>query len=198
MDSRRLQLQTHLLSSNHFIYSFIEPSPLVFTFQHSFLFSFFTSRQHAFIKSYLVDMNNRFNKVFSSFISLYSKFFPDNRVINNFSNCFSFNLFNKHKNNNLKTHIQQFNNMVIKLSSIPSNTLIIMNISIKNNIAKSILYMYIHNNPITKTLHHMVYVTSIKAELFTIRYGINQAMSYNNISKIIVVINSIHAARKNI
>ena len=45
-------------------------------------------------------------------------------------------------------------------------------------------------------IHHAVFVTSTEAELFAIRYGINQAMNFNNIAKIIVVTDSIHAARK--
>jgi len=45
-------------------------------------------------------------------------------------------------------------------------------------------------------IHHVVHVTSTKAELFAIRCGINQTTNFNNISKIIVVTDSIHAARK--
>ena len=86
--------------------------------------------------------------------------------------------------------------MAIESSSIPSNALIITDTSIKNNIVMSISHIHIQNNPITKTLHHVVYVTSTEAELFAIRCGINQAMNCNDISKIIVVTNSIHVTRK--
>jgi len=41
-----------------------------------------------------------------------------------------------------------------------------------------------------------LFVTSTEVELFAIRYGINQAYSKDNISKIIVVTDSIHAAKK--
>jgi len=41
-----------------------------------------------------------------------------------------------------------------------------------------------------------VYVTSTEAELFAIRCGINQACGKNNISKIIIVSNSIHTAKR--
>jgi len=40
------------------------------------------------------------------------------------------------------------------------------------------------------------YITSTEAELFAIRCGINQACSKNNISKIIIITDSIHAAKK--
>jgi len=39
-------------------------------------------------------------------------------------------------------------------------------------------------------------ITTIEAELFTIRYSINQATNLNGINKIIVITNSIHAVKK--
>ena len=80
--------------------------------------------------------------------------------------------------------------------SIFSHALIITDASVKNNIATSITYVYIHNIFITKTLHHMVNTTSTEAKLFTIRCSINQAINSTDISKIIVITDSIHAARK--
>ena len=47
-----------------------------------------------------------------------------------------------------------------------------------------------------KTFHHAVHVTSTEAELFTIRYGINQSLNINSISKIVVITNFIHAVKK--
>jgi len=88
-------------------------------------------------------------------------------------------------------------NIVIRTSlDSPSNALIVTNTSIKNNIAMSILHIHIYNKPITKTLHHVLNVTSSEAELFAIRYGINQAINHINILKIIVVMDSIHVAKK--
>ena len=54
------------------------------------------------------------------------------------------------------------------------------------------------NNPLTKTIHHAVHVTSTEAELFAIKCGINQIIDSNNISisKIIVITDSIYTARK--
>ena len=141
-------------------------------------------------------MNNRFNKVFPSFVPLHSEFSPSNRVIDIFSNYFSFNLYSKQKDNSLKMYIYQLDNLAIESSSIPSHALIIMNTSVKNNIAMSISHMHIYNKPITKTLYHVVYVTSAEAELFAIRCSINQATSYNEISKIIIIMDSIHVTRK--
>jgi len=86
--------------------------------------------------------------------------------------------------------------MVIESSNSPSTTIVVTDASVKNDITTSILHMHTYNNPITKTLYHAVYVTSTEAKLFAIRCGINQASNCNDISKIIVITNSIHAAKK--
>jgi len=141
-------------------------------------------------------MDNHFNEVFPSFVLLHPEFSPKHRVIDIFSSCFSFHLSSKHKDNNCKAHIQQLDNLVIKSLSIPSHALVITDASIKNNIATFISHTHIHNKSITKTLHHAVNITSTEAELFTIRCGINQATNSNDVSKIIAVTDSIHAAKK--
>ena len=46
-------------------------------------------------------------------------------------------------------------------------------------------------------LHHVAFVTSAEAELFAIRYGINQASTKENISKIMVITDSIHMTKIN-
>ena len=86
--------------------------------------------------------------------------------------------------------------MVLESSSSPSTAIIVSNVSIKNNVATSILHMHINNKTLIKMIHHMVHITSTKAELFAIRCSINQATNFDNVSKIIVVTNSIHVVRK--
>ena len=141
-------------------------------------------------------MDNHYNEVFLSFDPLNPEFSPGSRIIDIFSNCFSFHLFSKCNDQNIKSHIQQLDNLAFKSSDSPSNALVITDASVKNNVTTSISHIHICNKPITKTLHHTLNVTSTEAELFAIRCGINQAVNYNDISKIIVVTDSIHAARK--
>ena len=86
--------------------------------------------------------------------------------------------------------------MVMESSISSFIAIIAIDANIKNNIATFISYICTHNNSITKTIHHVVHITSTKAELFTIRYGINQASNFDTISKIVIVTNSIHVARK--
>ena len=153
-----------------------------------------TNRQCLLIKGHLVDMTNRSNDYFLSFTLLDLKFFPGLRIIDNFSDCISFNVCDKEKDN--KSRIHQLDEIVLESSSSLSVTIIASDMSIKNNIAMSIAHIHTYNKPLTKTIHHVVLITSTEAELFVIRYGINQAINFNNIAKIIVVTDFIHAARK--
>jgi len=86
--------------------------------------------------------------------------------------------------------------MIIKLSDSPSTAIIVMDASIKNDIATSISHMHIFNSPLIKTLHHSIFVTSSEAELFAIRCSINQASNQEDISKIIVITDFIYVAKK--
>ena len=86
--------------------------------------------------------------------------------------------------------------MVLKSFSSSSTAIVVTDASIKNDITTSISYTHIANSLLVKTLHHAAFVTSTEAELFVIRYSINQAYIKENISKIIVVTNSIHVAKK--
>ena len=56
--------------------------------------------------------------------------------------------------------------------------------------------MHILNNPLIKMIHYTAFITSSEAELFAIRYSINQALSKEDIFKIIVITDSIHVAKK--
>ena len=98
-------------------------------------------------------MENQFNKVFLSFNPLNPEFSPGNRIIDTFSNCFSFHLFNKYISQNIKFHIQQLDKLALESSNSPLFTLIVIDANIKNNIVTSISHIYICNKPITRTLH---------------------------------------------
>ena len=147
------------------------------------------------IKGLVVDMDNRFNKVFHSFDPLNSEFTPGYRIIDSFSSHFSFHSFNKCNDDSLLSCSQQLDNLAIISLDNLSHALIITDTSIKNNVATSIAHIHIHDKPVVKTLH-AVNINSTEAELFAIRCGINQATNSTGISKIVVVTDSIHAAKK--
>jgi len=56
----------------------------------------------------------------------------------------------------------------------PHLAVVISDASIKNQVATSISHIHSYNNPVIKTKHYVIRVTSLKAELFIIKYDINQ------------------------
>ena len=62
--------------------------------------------------------------------------------------------------------------------------------------ATSIAHVYMHNNPIIKTLYHAINITFTEAKLFTIRCSITQATQMENINCIVVITNSLHIAQR--
>ena len=182
------------LPPNHIIWSLMD-SPFSSDKHHysSFL-EYFTEWQKTKIKGHLIDANNRSYGVISSLSSLHPEFSPGLRIIDTFSNWFSFNLSNKEKND--KNCLYQLDSMIIESLSMTSTTITVINASIKNNIATAVSYTHIPNRFLSKIHHHSAFVMSMEAELFAIRYSISQILLINNISKIIVITDSIHAARK--
>ena len=86
--------------------------------------------------------------------------------------------------------------MILEYSSSPSVAIIASDASIKNNVATSIAHIHVFDKPLLKMIHYAIHVTSTKAELFAIRCSINQLLSVNNISKIVVITDSIHVVKK--
>jgi len=162
---------------------------------HFLSLSFLTKQKHSLIKGHIVDMDNRFNEVFPSFNPTNPEFQLSNRIIDSFSNCFSFHLSSKSSDHSFKSCIQQLDALAIEFSNSPTNALMVTDTSIKNNVTSSIAHIHVHNKPVVKTLHYMVNVMTSEAEFFAIRCGINQAALSHEISKIIVVTDSIHVAK---
>ena len=75
-------------------------------------------------------------------------------------------------------------------------TVIVSDTSIENQIATSITHIYVHDKSIIKTLHHAINITSNEAELFAIRYGINQVTQLVNTNYIVVITDLIHMAKR--
>jgi len=153
-----------------------------------------TNHQRKKIKDHLVDINNRSHSLFLAFSPTHPELAPGSQIIDTFSDRFSFNFCIKGKSN--KTHIHQLNSMVIEASSSQSTAIVASDASIKNNIATSISHTHISNQPLIKTLHHAVFITSTETKMFTIRCSINQATARTNVSKIVIITDFIHAAKK--
>ena len=148
--------------------------------------------QRNIVKSHIIDSKIKSYGIFSSFDLLYQEFTPGHCVSDKFSDHFSFNLVNKKGKDNI--HAQELDDLVLQ-NSLSSSTLIVTDASIKNNIATSVAHVHQANSPLIKTVHHAVFITSSEAELFTMRCGINQACNKDNISKIIVITDSIYSVK---
>ena len=171
-------------------------NPLVSNTSHSLSLNILTPKQRFMIKGPIVNIDNRFNEVFSLFNPFNKEFSLDSYLIDIFHSCFSFHYFNKQSDQNIKSHICFLNNITIKSSSDPSYALVISDASIKNNIATSISHIHVHDKPAIKTIHHVVNIITTEVELFAIRYSINQATALSSITNIVVLTDSIHAARR--
>ena len=194
--AKRFQLYLFKLPNNHILRNLLDNSTPRSNLTNSHTIGSLTNRQRLITKGHLIDSNTKSYGIFPAFSPLNPEFSPGHHIIDNFPNWFSFNLVNKNKKEINKIHAQELNEMVLHNSFLPNSALVIIDTSIKNDITISISYIHSANRPLIKTVHHTLFVTSTEAELFTIRCGINQACSIENISKIIIVTDSIHAAKK--
>ena len=151
-----------------------------------------TLRQETLSKGHLIDSKTKSYGIFPSFSPLDPEFTPGHRIIDNFS----FNVVNKTEKGKNNCRAQELNEMALRTSSIPNTALVITDASIKNDIATSVAHIHSTIRPLIKTVHHASFVTSSEMELFAIRCGINQACVLDNVSKIVVVTDSIHVAKK--
>ena len=75
-------------------------------------------------------------------------------------------------------------------------TIIISDVSIKNQVAMSIAHIHIHDKPVVKTLHYTINITLTEAELFAIRCGLNLTTQLDNIKYIVVIMDFIYVAKR--
>ena len=194
--TRRSEIRPFKLLSSHILRSLMDDSPPLPTTSNPHCVGLLTNHQRNLAKSYLIDSYNKSHGIFPSFSPLNPEFSPGLCIMDKFSNRFSFNLVNKKEKEKYKICAQELDDMVLRNFSLPQTALVITDASIKNDIATLVSHVHIANCPLIKTVHHTSYVTSTEAELFAIRCGINQVYSNDIVSKIIVVTDSIHTAKK--
>jgi len=94
-------------------------------------------------------------------------------LVDTFPDCFSFHLVNQ-KDTSVRITYHKKLNSIYEDSLINQDIiLIILDISIKNNIATLISNIYKEEEIIAKIVHHTMNVMFTETELFTIRCGIN-------------------------
>ena len=139
-----------------------------------------------------MDVDNHLNGIFLFFNSLNCEFSPGFRLIDDFSSHFSFYQANHKDKESKAIHLCKLKNIFTNILLDPKSIIVVSNISIRNNVAMSILYIYSHFNIIRKTIYHTVNVTTTKAKLFAIRCEINQAIQISETIYIIVITNIIY------
>ena len=189
--TKRSQIRPFKLLNNHILRNLMNDSPPSSTIANPHKIGLLTNCQRSLTKGHLIDSYNKSHRIFPSFSPLSIEFSSGHRIIDNFSDCFSFNLVNRKEKTKNNILTQELDEMVLWVSSSPYTALVVTDASIKNNCAISISHIHLTNSPLIKTVHHASFVTSTEAELF----AINQACSKDNISKIIIVTDSIYTTK---
>ena len=141
-------------------------------------------------------MNNRFNEVVSSFFPFYCELSFGNRLIDIFPNYFLFHSLNRKSNHSIKSYLCNLNSITLQVSLNLHSVIIILDTSIKNQVATLISYVHSHDSPVIKTIYYIVNILSTEAKLFVIRCGINQAIHFPNIKHIFVITDAIHTTKR--
>jgi len=189
---RRFLLQESSLPSNHIISSILSSSGSQKQSCHNTSINYFILKQRLHLKSLLIDVDNKCNK-FSPLFSFFNKKFKlGNHLIDLFSDHFSFHSHFP----NIKKNIEKLDDKTFSISSNSSSVIVVSDTSIKNHITISISHIHSFNKPVVETIYRVVNITTTKAELFAIQYGINQAIDIANINHIVVITDSLHAVRR--
>ena len=181
------------IPENHIIQSLMNDSPHRSNSSNPHTIGSLTNHQRNIIKGHIIDSKTKSYGIFPSFTPLHQEFTPGHHILDKFSDHFSFNLVDKKEKDNIR--VQELDNLVLQ-NSLPSSTLVVTDTSIKDNITTLVVHVHQANSPLIKTVHYAVFVTSSEAELFAMRCGINQACNKDNISKIIIITDSIHSAKR--
>ena len=136
-------------------------------------------------------MDNKKNEFFPSFSFFNHEFKPGNCIIDIFPDCLSFHPHTL----NAKKNISNLEEIIIKASIDPFTTIIVLDTSIKNQVATSILHIHFYDKPVVKTLHRAINITTAEAKLFAMQCGINQAIANHNIKYITIISDSLYITR---
>ena len=122
----RFHLRVHSLPSNHIIKLFLEMRHTNNKEAHWLLLEWLILRQQSNTKGLIIDMDNRFNEIVSSFVLFSSKFSSGDRLIDIFPSCFSFYSSNEKSKESLKTHLHNLDNITLQASADSQSAIIVL------------------------------------------------------------------------
>ena len=123
------------LPKQHMINTFLDEHHSKKAKPHHMVSIYLTSKQCLKIKSSIIDTNNHLNEVFPSSNSFNKELSPGFCLVNNFSDCFPFHLFNQKDTNIIITHWNKLNSIYKDSPTNQDTVLIISDASVKNNVA---------------------------------------------------------------
>ena len=109
--AKRSLIQPFKLPANHILNNLLNDNPPPLKSNNSHNIGSLANCQRSLAKGHLIDSSIKSYGIFPSFTPLDSEFSPGHRIIDNFSNCFSFNLVNKKEKNQNHLHGQELDNM---------------------------------------------------------------------------------------
>ena len=153
-------------------------------------------KQQANLKSPIKDVNECLNSIRSCFNPFYPLFSSDSRIVNYFPSRIRF-YSPPSSDEDLHQHLQSLNS-AFRLSQVNYNSaaIIIDGGVKKSHVATAAAHIWSDNLVIKKLQVHSINITPLKTEIMAICTGLIPAMKIDNIHDIIVIINSITAARK--
>ena len=193
--SRGHHLRVISLSQQHAFNFLLDEHHSKKTKPHCLSIVLLTQKHCSKIKSSIVNSNNCLNEVFSLFDKLHKELSLDFHLVDTFPDCFFFYIVNYKDMEANNAHQKKLNKIINDSISNPNTVIVISSDSIKNNVTTSILHVYNGWNIIAKTIHYTMNITFTEIELFSIRCEINQAVQVSNIEQIIVITDTIPAAR---
>ena len=189
---KRFLLWESSLLSNHIINNILSSNRSQEQNCHNASIDYLTAKQRLYLKSSLIDVNNKYNKFLSLFSFFNEEFKPGNHLIDLFSDYFPFHPYSF----NTKKHIEKLDDIALRASSNPFSTIVVSETSIMNHVTTLISHIHSFNKPAVKTIHRAINITTTETKLFTIQCGINQAVASSNVNQIMVITNSLYAARR--
>jgi len=102
--AKRSQIRPFKLPTNHILRNPMDDLPPSSTITNPHKIGSLTNRQRILTKGHLINSYNKSHGIFPSFSPLSIEFSPGHRIIDNFSDCFSFNLVNRKEKTKNNTH----------------------------------------------------------------------------------------------
>jgi len=191
------QLRYSSIPSTHAINSLLDSQHVKNHPLHKTATSKLTDKQRSNLKSPIKDINKYLNSVRECFNPLFPLFSLGSRVVDHFSSRFSFHSPSSSSDEDLYHHIQNLNQAFRSSQTASHNIAIVADGGIKKSqVATAVTHIWSENSLIQHLQANSINVTSIKAELMAIRLGLIPTMEEKNIHNIIIITDSIAAAKK--